>query len=202
MEGTPIDPRRTALLLVDLQNEIIRPEGAYGRAGVRSEEIAALPSRLKPVIERVRATGGWVVATLFTFVAGRGGMPFIPDQVRRHRPFLTKGDFEPGCPGHALAADLSPADILVEKIAYSGFYMTRLEWVLNQAEVDTLLIAGVATHLSVAATVKDALQRDFKVVVLEDGCAAFDSGCHRSGLKDLAAVAPLRTCRDATALLR
>ena len=48
------------------------------------------------------------------------------------RPFLRKGDFAPGAWGHQLVEELAPADVSVEKIAYSAFYMTRLEWVLRK----------------------------------------------------------------------
>jgi nicotinamidase-related amidase len=202
MTDLPLEPRRTALLLVDLQNEIIRPEGAYARAGVTSAEISALPGRLKPVAERMRSVAGWIVSAQFTLVPGRGGAPFIPEPVRRHRPFLGKGDFEAGRRGHELVSELKPADITVETVTYSAFNQSRLEWVLHQAEVDTLLVGGLATHLDVAETVKDALKRDFKVLVLEDGCASFDHDSHRKALKDLATVAPLCSCRDAVSLLR
>jgi nicotinamidase-related amidase len=181
---------------------MVRPEGAYARAGVASTEVSALPGRLRPVAERMRTVGSWIVSTHFTLVPGRGGTPFIPEPVRRHRPFLGKGDFEAGRWGHELVTELMPADIFVEKITYSAFLQSRLEWVLHQAEVDTLLVGGIATHLDVAETVKDALKRDFKVLVLEDGCAAFDPDGHRKALKDLAAIAPLCSCREAITLLR
>ena len=48
------DPPATALVLVDLQNDFLHPDGAYGRAGVSAPEIAALPTRLKPVADAVR----------------------------------------------------------------------------------------------------------------------------------------------------
>ena len=51
------DPRHTALVLADLQNDFIHPDGAYGRAGQGSDAIAALPARLKPLREALRAHG-------------------------------------------------------------------------------------------------------------------------------------------------
>ena len=45
------DPRRTALVLADLQNDFIHPDGAYARGGAKVPEIAALPDRLKPLVE-------------------------------------------------------------------------------------------------------------------------------------------------------
>ena len=189
-----------ALLLCDLQNDFIHELGAYGRAGVGSPEITAVPGRVKPLVDAVRAAGGWVVSTHFTLVAGREG-PFISPHLGRLRPFLTSGDFSPGKWGHAVVDDLGPADITVEKIAYSAFYMSRLEWVLRRAGVSRLMVCGIVTNGGVASTVRDAAVRDFEVTVLEDGCAAMDRRTHEVALEALRPVATLSTVASALASL-
>ena len=85
----------TALLLVDLQNDFIHPEGAYGRAGQSAPEIAALPARLKPLAELMRAKGGWIVATQFTLVPAKNQILISP-HLQKLRPFFERRDFEPG----------------------------------------------------------------------------------------------------------
>jgi len=179
----------TALLLCDLQNDFVHPEGAYGRAGMGRAEIAALVPRLAPLAAAIRQAGGWVVSTHFTLVPGKGGAPFISPHLKAARPFLDQGDFAPGSWGHALVADLAPADMAVEKVAFSAFYMSRLEWVLNRAGVRRLLVAGIVTNGGVASTVRDAHVRDFTVFVLEDGCAAFDVATHETAVAALRPVA-------------
>ena len=77
MSDAKIPLEKTALLIVDLQNDFIHPDGAYGRANQGAPEIAALPARLKPLADLIRAKGGWVVSTQFTLVTGKGGEPFI-----------------------------------------------------------------------------------------------------------------------------
>ena len=180
---------QTALLLCDLQNDFVHPDGAYGRAGFGVPAIAALPERLRPLADRVRRDGGWVVQTQFTLVPGRDGEPLISDHLRRLRPFLTRGDFCPGAWGHQLVDALAPADLSVEKIAYSAFYMSRLEWVLRRAGITRLWVAGIVTNGGVASTVRDAQVRDFDVTVLEDGCAAFDPAMHAVAIEALRPVA-------------
>src|SRR5436189_6290334 len=119
----------TALILGDLQNDFLHAEGAYGKAGQSAADIAALPARLAPLVRRARERGILVVATLFTLVPGRGGEPIISAHLKTLRPFLKKGDFAPGSWGQHLVDELAPADIGVEKIAYSAFHASRLEWV-------------------------------------------------------------------------
>ena len=85
-----------ALLLCDLQNDFVHPNGAYGRAGQASAEIAALPARLAPLADLVRASGGWIVSTHFTLVPGRGGEPMISPHLKELRPFLAQGRFPAG----------------------------------------------------------------------------------------------------------
>ena len=193
---TTIDPAQTALLLIDLQNDFLHPEGAYARGGITNQDIAALPGRLKPLAEAMRAKGGWVVSTHFTLVPGKGGLPFISPHLKKLRPFLGKGDFVPGSFGQALVDELAPADITVEKVAFSAFYMSRLEWVLQRAGIQHLIAAGIVTNGGVASTVRDAHVRDFHVTVLSDGCAAFDEQVHQDNINALRSVAHIATCED------
>ncbi|WP_439577404.1 cysteine hydrolase family protein [Elioraea sp.] len=191
------DPVTTALLLCDLQNDFIHPNGAYARGGQSAPEIAALPARLAPLAQRLRDRGGWVVATLFTLVPGKGGEPFISPHLRAIRPFLRAGDFAPGSWGQALVEELAPADLTVEKVAYSAFYMSRLEWVLRKAGIERLLVAGIVTNGGVASTLRDAAVRDFPCTLLTDGCAAFDPRTHEVAVEALRPVARIATIAEA-----
>jgi len=193
------DPGATALLLVDLQNDFIHPDGAYARGGATSADIAALPERLAPLAAAVRAKGGWTVSTHFTLVPGKGGAPFISPHLKAIRPFLTTGDFVPGGWGHDVVDTLHPIDIKVEKVAFSAFYMSRLEWVLRKAGVTTLIVGGIVTNGGVASTVRDAHVRDVDTVVLEDGCAAFSPAVHTTAIEALRPVSAVATIAEVTA---
>lgn len=194
-------PARTALILGDMQNDFIHPDGAYARGGAVAESIAALPARLKPVADAMRAVGGWIVSTHFTLVPAKGGEPMISPHLKRLRPFLRKGDFAPGSFGHALIDELAPADMQVEKVAYSAFYMSRLEWVLRKAGIDTLVVSGIVTNGGVESTVRDAHVRDLHTVVLSDGCAAFRPEIHEVAMGSIATVSETATCAEVTAAL-
>jgi ureidoacrylate peracid hydrolase len=179
----------TALLLVDLQNDFLHENGAYARARQGNADIAALPGKLKPLADLVRERGGFVISTHFTLVPGRGGEPLISPHLKALRPFLRNGDFAPGAWGHALVAELAPSDFEIEKVAYSAFYMTRLEWVLRKAGIGKLIVGGIVTNGGVSSTVRDAHVRDFEVTVLADGSAAFDRTVHETAIAALRPVA-------------
>ncbi len=198
---TSIDPQRTALLTIDLQNDFLHPEGAYGRAGQGADAIKALPARVAPVRDALRAKGGTYVSAQFTLVPGPGGAPLIAPHLKQLRPFLTKGDFAPGSFGHNLVDTLAPADYTVEKVAYSAFYQTRLEYILRALDIDTLIVGGIVTNGGVASTLRDAHLRNIETIMLADGCAAFKQDVHDATLVSLGTVTHVMTCAETIALL-
>jgi nicotinamidase-related amidase len=191
----------TALVLVDLQNDFLHPKGAYARGGATSAAIAALPARLAPLAQAMRKAGGWIVSTRFTLVPGKGGEPFIAPHLKRLRPFLGKGDFAPGSWGHDLIDELKPADVAIEKVAYSAFFQSRLEFVLRKAGIETLVFGGIVTNGGVASTLRDAHVRDLHTVLLSDGCAAFRPDVHEATVASLASISDVVTCAEMTARL-
>lgn len=195
-----MDLTKTALVIVDLQNDFLHPDGAYGRAGQKSEAIAALPARVLPLAEKLRKAGGWIVSTQFTLVPGKGGEPFLSPDLAKLRPFLKKGDFQPGAWGQQLVDELQPADLSIEKIAYSAFHMTRMDWVLKKAGIETLIFAGIVTNGGVASTVRAAHVRDFHTIVLSDCCAAFRQDVHDGAIADMGTISDVMTCAEAMAL--
>lgn len=191
----------TALILGDLQNDFLHPDGAYGRAGQSDPSIAALPARLAPLVRRAGESGILIVATLFTLVPGRGGEPIISPHLKSLRPFLQKGDFAPGSWGQQVIEPLAPADVNIEKIAYSAFHASRLEWVLKKCGIEHLYFTGIVTNGGVASTVRDAHVREFHCTVIQDGCAAFGAKVHAAAIEGLRPVAKVITIADAMAVL-
>ncbi|MCR9125167.1 MAG: cysteine hydrolase [Rhodobacteraceae bacterium] len=196
-----VDPKRTAVLTIDLQNDFLHPRGAYGRAGQGADAIRALPARVGPVVEALRARGGTYISAQFTLVPGPGGEPLIAPHLKALRPFLGAGDFAPGSFGHALVDDLAPADYTVEKVAYSAFYQTRLEYILRAVGIDCLIVGGIVTNGGVASTLRDAHLRNIETVMLSDGCAAFREDVHDATLLSLGTVTHVHTCAEALAMI-
>ena len=145
-----------------------------------------------------RKRGVLVVATLFTLVPGRNGEPIISPHLKSLRPFLGKGDFAPGSWGQRLVYELAPADVCVEKIAYSAFHASRLEWVLRKCGIEALYFTGIVTNGGVASTVRDAHVRELDCTVIADGCAAFSEELHRAAIEGLRPVARISTIEEVT----
>ncbi|MCX7227650.1 MAG: cysteine hydrolase [Burkholderiales bacterium] len=196
------DPRRTALLAVDLQNDFLAPDGAYARGGAASEAARALPARVAPLARALKAAGGMVVASRFTLWPDAAGEPMVSAHLRALRPFLARGDFAPGSRGQAVVDGLAPyVDVAVDKVAYSAFHMTQLDWVLRHAGIETVVVCGIVTNGGVASTARDAHVREYAVQVLGDGCAAFRESVHATSLADLATVGEVLDCADWAARL-
>jgi len=195
------DMTRTALLTIDLQNDFIHPEGAYGRAGQGADSIAVLPDRLAPLARAIQAKGGRYFSAQFTLVPDKDGEPLIAPHLKELRPFLGKGDFAPGSFGHTLVDTLQPADFVIEKVAYSAFYQTRLEYLMRAVGVDHLIVGGIVTNGGVASTLRDAHLRNIETVMLTDGCAAFRQEVHDATLLSLGTVTHQMSCADALAMI-
>ena len=181
---------KLGMVIVDLQNDFLAPDGAYARGHTASSAAQALPARMEPVARAIKRQGGLVTASLFTLWPDAKGEPMISAHLKERRPFLRKGDFAPGSRGQANVDLLLPCvDVSVCKVAYSAFFNTQLDWLLRKAGVDTLVVCGIVTNGGVASTVRDAHVRDYHVIVLSDGCAAFSDSAHQAALTDMASVA-------------
>jgi len=187
---------RTGLLLVDLQNDFLHPEGAYARGGVSSPALAAVAPAAASLAAAARRASVPVIASRFTLWPGRSGAPIIPAHLLELRPFLSSGGFEPGSWGQSVLDEIGPADATVDKVAYSAFAHTRLGWWCERVGVDHLVVGGIVTNGGVASTVHDAHVRGLDVTLVADGCAAIDAGLHDATLRSLGSVASVVPADD------
>ncbi|TPG24515.1 cysteine hydrolase family protein [Variovorax guangxiensis] len=185
----------TALVVIDLQNDFLDARGAYARGGDTNPPALLLPERVAAVARAVKAVGGLVVASQFTLWPDASGAPMISPHLKQLRPYLRQGDFAPGSWGQANVDALAGLiDVTVSKVAYSAFFNTQLDWVLRRAGIDTVAVCGIVTNGGVASTVRDAHMRDYRTLVLADGCAAFGEERHQTSLADMRNVAEVTAC--------
>ncbi|CAN7383828.1 cysteine hydrolase [Acidovorax sp. LjRoot118] len=200
--ASPLHTRRVALVIIDLQNDFLAPDGAYARGGAVIPAAQALPARVAQVATSVKAGGGLVAGSQFTLWPDAQGEPMVSPHLKTLRPFLRRGDFAPGSRGQANVSEIAPwVDLSVCKVAYSAFFNTQLDWVLRRAGIDTVAVCGIVTNGGVASTVRDAHMRDYRTLVLSDGCAAFRQDVHDTALADMATVAQVLGCAEFMAAL-
>jgi len=193
---------KTALLVIDLQNDFLDAKGAYARGGDTNPPALLLPERVATVARALKAAGGLVVASQFTLWPDAAGEPMISPHLLSLRPYLKKGDFAPGSWGQANVEALAGlVDVVVSKVAYSAFFNTQLDWLLRRGAIDTVAVCGIVTNGGVASTVRDAHMRDYRTLVLGDGCAAFGEERHQTSLADMRNVAEVTDCAAFVQLL-
>ena len=194
-EATKPIATKTALVVIDLQNDFLDANGAYARGGDTNPPALLLPARVAEVARALKAAGGLVVASQFTLWPDAAGEPMVSPHLKALRPYLKKGDFAPGSWGQANVDALTGlVDVTVSKVAYSAFFNTQLDWVLRHAGIDTVAVCGIVTNGGVASTVRDAHMRDYRTLVLSDGCAAFGEERHQTSLADMRNVAEVTDC--------
>ena len=158
-------PGRTALVLIDLQNDFLHERGWYAESGIDIGHMRRVVEPTRRLLEAVRASDVPVIWTRHGFRDATDAGPFF-----ELRPFLHDGGLRLGTWGFEIYDELTPGpdDWIVEKSRLSAFFNTNLEVVLRGLRAETVLIAGVLTNQCVAATSKDAMFRDFKPIVVEE----------------------------------
>jgi ureidoacrylate peracid hydrolase len=158
-------PGRTALVVIDPQNDFLHPEGWYATKGVDIEHMRRCIEPIKQLTAACRDRGVPIVWTRHGFGDAQDGGWLVS-----MRPFLRDGGLRTGTWGYQVLDELDPSehDRYVEKNRLSAFYQTNLELQLHAIGAETVLIAGVLTNQCVAATSKDAMFRDFKPIVVEE----------------------------------
>ena len=91
-----MNPGAMGLIVIDLQNDFLHPDGAYARGKSANPLAQALPERIAPLARQVKQAGGLVVSSHFTLWPNAQGEPMISPHLKSLRPFLRQGDFAPG----------------------------------------------------------------------------------------------------------
>jgi ureidoacrylate peracid hydrolase len=184
-EALAVDPRQTAILVIDMQNDFGAPGGMFDRAGIDIGGITAAADASRPVLRVARDAGIPVVylkmehAPDLCDLGPTDGPHWIKHLPMRVGEVVSAPD---GSESRILVRDtwntqildaLAPelGDHVVSKHRYSGFFETELEEVLCGLGAKYLLVTGCTTSVCVESTVRDAMFRDYSCIVLED-CTA------------------------------
>lgn len=158
-------PGRTAVVVIDPQNDFLHADGWYARSGVDVSHMQRVIEPTKALVAEARRRAVPVVWTRHGFRDEHDAGIFL-----RLRPFLRDGGLRIGTWGYEILAELEPRpeDWYVEKGRLSAFYNTNLELVLRGLGAETVIFTGVLTNQCVAATSKDACFRDLVPIVVEE----------------------------------
>ncbi len=176
-----IDPAKTALVVVDMQNYFVAPG-----APASSDEAPRIAPGINRLADALRERGGkiyWIVTEALPQDAG--------DWLNLYELLGSRGavrleELDRESEGFALwpEMDVHPGDETVTKLRYSAFIQdsSDLEARLRAAGVDTVLIAGVATNICCESSARDAMMLGFRTIMVHDALAAFDDAQHNAAL--------------------
>jgi len=188
-DAVPIDPSATALVLIDMQRDFLEPGGFGETLGNDVGRLAPAVDGCRRALDVARAAGLLVVHTREGHRSDLADAPAT--KLARGAPSLRIGDAGPmgrilvrGEPGHGIVAALAPraGEPVIDKPGKGAFYQTDLDLVLRNRGVDTLLVGGVTTEVCVHTTIREANDRGYRCIALDDACGSYVPEFHRVGL--------------------
>jgi biuret amidohydrolase len=165
----------TALLIIDMQRDFMEPDGFGEMLGNDVSLLSAIVPACKRVLEAWRLAGGLVVHTREAHLADLSDCP--PAKRNRGKPGLRIGDtgamgriLIAGEPGNQIIPALAPipGEIEINKPGKGAFYATPLHELLKQRGIEQLVCMGVTTEVCVQTTMREANDRGYDCLVLED----------------------------------
>lgn len=178
-----LDPKRTALLVVDMQNGFLM----RGVAHALCEEAIEIVPNINRIAQALRKADGTVVWIKNTANeeshlswSVRDAMDGPVRTARRNETMA------PGSIGHELWAglDVQPMDVTVQKTRFSAFIQgsSNLEALLRSRGIDTVIVTGTVTNVCCESTGRDAMMRNFRTIMVTDGNASTSDELHNASL--------------------
>ena len=184
-----VHPARTALVIIDMQNDMLHPEGKTAVGGGRNGSAGwAIVPALQQLLAAARRSGVLVVhvhgETLPKQRSGSG--PWL--DARTRATFSTPDIVVAGSWGQEAIEEFAPevGEPVVRKSRYSAIPDTALDLVLRSNRIETLVITGVSTNACVESTARAAFSHDYYVVYVEDCLASWSQPLHDAALESAA----------------
>src|SRR5213592_1604092 len=197
MAKLKLDPKRTALLIQDMPNDVITEGGAWADTGAPEHAKAQKAvANVKRLAAAFRKAGAPVIHVWYIVDEGAPGL-------KQNAPLFegVKGAnaLVRGTWGAAPVDGLEPqaGDHVVEKMRMNGFYDTRLDILLRGLGVETLIIGGAWTNMSIEHTARHAADAGYRAVVVSDGTSTVDDEWQNVALNyAMQNVASVGTCAE------
>jgi len=180
-------PKRTALLVIDVQNDFGHRDGVMGQTGVDLSRVDAAVDRVNELAAAARKAGATVVFIGLQTTLAKDS----PGAVRRRaRMGKSSDEGKRVCREGTWGAEWyrtspEPGDLLLSKCRYSSFQDTELDAMLKARGVDTIIATGLTTECCVETTVRDAYHIEYNAFVAADACASYGTDLQEVSLKTM-----------------
>jgi gluconolactonase len=177
-----IEAKRTAMIIQDLQNDVMIAGGAFAETGspdhATAQNVVANVQRLAAAL---RARGGMIV---HVWMVLEPGAPYMCQHAALQRGLKDSNALVRGSWGVAPAAGLEPqaGDLVVEKMSMSAWETSRLDAYLRHAGCDTILNCGAWTNMSVEHTARTGADKGYRMIVPEDACSTMNAEWHAASI--------------------
>ena len=190
-----LNPRRSAVIAVHMQNDIVTAKGAYGgffAAQAASRDVIGVTGKL---LDAARTAGSTV---LYTRVAWQPGYPDLVVNSPLLGMVVQSQCLVEGSEMAEIVPELAPkdGDLVVTHQRVSGFSGSQLDVLLRARGVDTLAFAGVATNASVEGTARQASDLGYRTIIVADACSAADDDAHNASIASLGLLAEIATSSE------
>jgi ureidoacrylate peracid hydrolase len=177
-----IDPAKTAVLVVDVQNDYCHPQGALGRKGAPTDAAMAMIPTLQTLLDAARAFGTKVIFIQTIHTDETDSAAWVRrsagDSLEVCRKDTWGGEFTSVAP--------LEGEPVVNKHRYSAFINTRLDSVLRTYKIENLIMTGVSTNVCVESTARQGYMLDYNIVFMSDCTAAYAQEDHDATLRTMA----------------
>ena len=183
-----LDPAKTALLAIDLQNDFLSDDGYFARKGYDPAPLRAVIPVIGRLAQAARAAGVRVIWTRQGYRADLAdAAPYDRWRNARAGIPLKAGDGASllrGSAGYDIVSELTPepGDFVIDKTANGAFYETDLDLVLRAQGITHLIFTGCTTDVCVHTTLREANDRKYQCLLVEDACASGDAYAHAAAV--------------------
>ena len=178
-----LKPGKTALVVVDVQNDFCHPEGVFGKRGFDLSHVEKSVSSLLPLMALCRQFGMSIVFVRTIHSIWTDSDSWVSRMAGAGKQMMICRPDTWGAEFYKVAPEAS--DFIATKHRFSGFVGTDLELALRARGIETLLMTGCASNVCVETTARDGFNRDFRIIFVDDCCGAFSVEEHEAAITNM-----------------
>ncbi len=183
-----VDPTKTALVVIDVQNDFCHPDGLFPQLGADISTMKPMPARIADLVTEARRLDIlilWVRATYDPVVRG-AALDDALDKSDQDPNACQTGTFGAECYGETRPDLDRPNEVEMIKHRYSAFWDSPIDLYLRSNAIENVVLTGVITSGCVESTGRDAFFRNYFVVIPDDACASYSQERHDASLRKFA----------------